>query len=520
MSVNTAPTELSRTAPHPAESTLQLRGVEKWYGGVHALRGADLVVPLNVGTVHGLLGENGSGKSTLLGVLSGQIRPNAGGLLIDGRPVTLSSPLAALQHGIAMVAQETYVLPDLTVAENIMLGRRSSRGLFGIHWSDVRRRAQEVLGRLNLDYDPDTLVGRMRPDQQQMVEIARVLASDSRLLILDEPTSSLTDDQAGALFATIRRLRTQGVATIFVSHRLDEVMGLVDHLTILRDGVTVCSNPIAEFTPDRIIADMVGPKAQREQRANATIMKRSDARNGVALSVRGLTVPGAVHSVDLEVAPGEIVGLAGLVGAGRSEMLSAIFGAEPLARGQVEVHGTPVSLGSTRSAIDAGLGYVPPDRKLQGLVLSMSVRANLTMVAGGGRRRLRPPNAAEERTVVDRAVDTMRLRAASSHMPVGMLSGGNQQKVALGKWLVEQPKCLLLDEPTRGVDAAAKEEIHGILRESTNSGLALLVSSSEYDELLTLCDRILVAFRGRIVASLNRDEADQATIARYAGGYS
>jgi len=516
----TAPTEQSSSAPRPTALTLELRGVQKWYGGVHALRGADLVVPLNVGTVHGLLGENGSGKSTLLGVLSGQIRPNAGGVLIDGRPIALSSPLAALRHGIAMVAQETYVLADLTVAENIMLGRRSSRGPVGIRWSDVRRRAGEVLARLNLDYDLDTLVGKMRPDQQQMVEIARVLASDSRLLILDEPTSSLTDDQASALFGTIRRLRTQGVATIFVSHRLDEVMGLVDHLTILRDGVTVCSNPIADFTPDRIITDMVGPRAQREQRANATLMERSDTRQGVALSVRGLSVPKVVHDVDLQVAPGEIVGLAGLVGAGRSEMLSAIFGADPLASGQVEVHGKPVALGSTRSAIDAGLGYVPPDRKLQGLVLSMSVRANLTMVAGGSRMRLRAPSAAAERAVVDRAVETMRLRAASPHMPVGMLSGGNQQKVALGKWLVEQPRCLLLDEPTRGVDAGAKEEIHRILRESTNSGLALLVSSSEYDELLTLCDRILVAFRGRIVASLDRDEADQATIARYAGGYS
>ena len=297
-------------------------------------------------------------------------------------------------------------------------------------------------------------------------------------------------------------------------------MGLVDHLTILRDGITVCSDPIAKFTPERIIADMVGPKAQREKRANAALMKRSDTQHGVALRVRRLTVPKAVHGVDLDVAPGEIVGLAGLVGAGRSEMLAAIFGAEPLAGGQVEVHGTPVALGSTRSAIDAGLGYVPPDRKLQGLVLSMSVRANLTMVVGGRRSRLRAPNAAIEREVVDRAVDTMRLRAASPNMPVGMLSGGNQQKVALGKWLVEQPKCLLLDEPTRGVDAAAKEEIHRILRESTDSGLALLVSSSEYDELLTLCDRVLVAFRGRIVASLDRDQADQAMIARYAGGYS
>ena len=500
---------------------LELRDIEKRFGGVHALRGANFSVALDTGVIHGLLGENGSGKSTLLGVLSGQLRPDAGSIEFDGQPVTFPSPVEALEHGIAMVAQETAVLPDLSVAENIMLGRRQSRTPFGISWGDVRRRAGEVLQRLNLDYDPDTEVGQLRPDQQQMVEIARVLATDARILILDEPTSSLTDDQAGALFTVIRRLRTQGVAIIFVSHRLDEVMGLVDELTILRDGVTVCSAPIAEFTPDRIIEEMVGKGLLEQRRSEASAVTRGGDRTGTpVLRVRDLRVPGRVHGVDIEVWPGEIVGLAGLVGAGRSEMLEAIFGAAAGGSGTVEMFGKVIDNTEPRAAIEAGLGYLPPDRKTQGLILSMTVRQNLTMVASLDRLRIAAPRAAAEKAAMDRAVATMHLRAASPNVEAGTLSGGNQQKVALGKWLAKQPRCLLLDEPTRGVDAAAKEEIHRILRESTATGRAMLVSSSEYDELLGLCDRILVAFRGRLVASLSGDQADQATIARYAGGYS
>jgi ABC-type sugar transport system ATPase subunit len=500
---------------------LELRDIDKRFGGVHALRGANFSVALNQGVIHGLLGENGSGKSTLLGVLSGQIRPNSGTIVMDGEPVTFASPVVALKHGIAMVAQETAILPDLSVAENIMLGRRQSRKAYGIAWGDVRGRAAEVLQRLNLDYDPACPVGKLRPDQQQMVEIARVLATDARILILDEPTSSLTDDQAGALFTVIRRLRDQGVATIFVSHRLDEVMGLVDELTILRDGVTVCSAPIAEFTPDRIIEEMVGKGLLAQRRSDASAVTREASRSGApVLRVRDLYVANRVHGVDIEVWPGEIVGLAGLVGAGRSEMLEAIFGAVPRTSGTIEMFGKVIDTTEPRASIAAGLGYLPPDRKISGLVLSMSVRQNLTMVSSLDRPRFSTPRLAAEKAAMDRAVTTMHLRAGSPNAEAGTLSGGNQQKVALGKWLAKQPKCLLLDEPTRGVDAAAKEEIHRILRESTASGLAMLVSSSEYDELLGLCDRILVAFRGRLVASLSRDEADQATIARFAGGYS
>lgn len=506
-------------AARESAPALELRAIEKRFGGVRALRGANFTIPADRGIVAGLLGENGSGKSTLLGVLSGQLRPDSGEILLGGQHMTFASPLAAMRHGIAMVAQETAVLPDLTVAENIMLGRRLSRTPAGINWRDVRRRAQSLLERLELDYDTDAIVGRLRPDQQQMVEIARVLATDARILILDEPTSSLTDGQASALFGVLRRLRDQGVATIFVSHRIEEVMGLVDELTILRDGRTVCSDPISQFTADRIVEEMVGRKLIPQTRLSA-LPDVSGGGANAALRVRELTVPGKVSDVDLEIAPGRIVGLAGLVGAGRSDILEAIFGLTTTTTGQIELFGKPVAAGSPRRSIDAGIGYLPPDRKLKGLVLSMTVRENLTMISTLTKSRFGPPRAAEERPIVDQAFSTMGLRAASPEVLAATLSGGNQQKVALGKWLAQPLKCLLLDEPTRGVDAAAKMEIHRILRQAARSGLAMLVSSSEYDELLELSDEILVVFRGRITARLSRDNADQATIARYAGGYS
>ena len=334
----------SRSGPDgpPTPYALQLLSIEKRFGGVRALRGADFSIPAGRGIISGLLGENGSGKSTLLGVLSGQLRPDAGQVLLDGRATTFSGPLAATRHGIAMVAQETAVLPDLGVAENIMLGRRSSRTFAGISWRDVRRRAIGLLDRLELDYDPDALVGSLRPDQQQMVEIARGLATDARILILDEPTSSLTDDQASALFTVLRRLRSQGVATIFVSHRIEEVMGLVDELTILRDGRTVCSAPIGDFTPDRIVEEMVGRKLLKQARLASAHERAVEPADRPALAVRDLTVPGRAFDVDLDVAPGEVVGLAGLVGAGRSDILEAIFGLAAPTSGSVELFGEPL----------------------------------------------------------------------------------------------------------------------------------------------------------------------------------
>ena len=433
---------------------LVAEGIHKRYGGVHALRGASLEV--HAGEVHALIGENGSGKSTLLRILSGQLQRDAGEIVFDG-------------SRIATVTQETTLAPDLSIAENVFLGHRMARRGALIDWRATRRRARDVLARLELDLDPATIVRRLRPDQQQLVEIARALSMDARVVVLDEPTSSLTDDEVEALFAVVRRLRDDGVAVIFVSHRLNEVLAIADRLTILR--------------------------------------------------VRGASLRRAFADVDLDVAPGEVVGLAGLVGAGRSELLEALFGLRRL-EGTVEYDGRPVAYRSPYDAIRDGIAFVPADRKQQGLVLTMSVRENLMMATTARRLRLRRPNASRELTAVRGLVRGLDIRVPSPDAPAATLSGGNQQKVVLGKWLAASPKLLMLDEPTRGVDVGAKAEIYRLLTDVAQRGIAVLISSSETPELRTLCDRIVVMFRGRVVASLAKEEATEARIAHFAGGHA
>jgi ABC-type sugar transport system ATPase subunit len=505
-----------------AGSPLSVHGLEKRYGGVHALRGAHMTVSA-AGVIHGLIGENGSGKSTLLGILSGEKRPDAGQVVVEGRPVTFVSPVDALAHGIAMVSQETALALDLSIAENIFLGHRMPRRPWGIDWRATRRAAAKVLERLALDYDPGRAVRTLRPDQQQMVEIARALSLDARVLILDEPTSSLSDDEVGALFSAVRALKADGVSTVFVSHRMKEMFALVDEFTVLRNGATVAEGPAADFDEDKLVAAMVGdhksltrPVARAAAPAGAVA-----AGNGArtAVSVRGLTVDGVLTDVDLDVRPGEVVGLAGLEGAGRSELLEAIFGLRTPAAGTIEIEGRPLRARGPRDAIGRGVGYLPPDRKVQGVVLKRTVAENLTMVVTSNLFRGRRPRAADAQATMDRVYDVMRIRAASPDAIVSTLSGGNQQKVALGKWIAADKRLLLLDEPTRGVDVGAKAEIHQLLRAAADRGLALLVSSSENDELLRLCDRILVMYRGAVVASLPADEATEPMLASYAGGH-
>jgi ABC-type sugar transport system ATPase subunit len=503
-------------SPVPA---LQLVNVSKNYGGVKALRGANFVVT-KWGTIHGLAGENGSGKSTLLGILSGQIRPDAGQMLLDGREVSFSSPASALAHGVAMVSQERALAEKLSVAENILLGRRMVRNAGGIDWAATRRKAVRVLDRLGLGYDPSMPVHRLRPDEQQMVEIARALSFDARVLILDEPTSSLTEDETERLFDTLRTLRSQGICTIFVSHRLAELFGLADELTVLRDGTTTAAGPVAEFDAEVLIDAMVGQKTELRTAPPAERGRQDHTHSQRALSVRGLTVSGAVESVDLDVYAGEIVGLAGLVGAGRSELLEAIFGARPRNGGSITVNGGTLSLNHPRTAVANGIGYLPADRKTAGLVIRRTIAENLTMVKTAFTNRLAAPNARADAETVAEAGRTMRMSQYASDRQVDTLSGGNQQKVALGKWIAYGPSVLLLDEPTRGVDIAAKADIQQLLYRSAGEGTAILISSSETPELLALCDRIHVMFRGAVVATLDAGAADEALIARYAGGHA
>jgi ABC-type sugar transport system ATPase subunit len=491
---------------------LSVVGVHKRFGGVHALRGATFA--LRAGEIHTLVGENGSGKSTLLNIVSGQVRPDAGQLLLDGARVELRDPPMALARGIVSVTQETTLALDLSIAENIFLGGRMSRGRFRIDWRTTRRRAHEILARLGLDLDPSTVVRRLRPDQQQMVEIARALSMQARILILDEPTSSLTDDEVAALFAVVRRLRDGGIAIVFVSHRLSEVFEIASRFTVLRDGITAGTGLLSDIDRDGLVSLMIG-RAHREsdyQHPGAI------ARKSPVLRVTQLRVPGFVEDVSLTLAEGEIVGIAGLVGAGRSELLEAIFGVHGHG-GLIEFRGEPTRFRHPREAIRRGVAFIPADRKGLGLVLTRSVRENVMMVANADRFRLAVPPRRAEMSIVAGAIQRLRIMTPSPLVDVSTLSGGNQQKVVIAKWLTHAPSLMMLDEPTRGVDVGAKAEIYGLLRDAASRGIAILLSSSETPELLTLADRILVMFRGRVVAELPQGVATEAAIAHYAAGH-
>jgi ABC-type sugar transport system ATPase subunit len=501
----------------PGPPLLQLRGVHKSFGPTRALKDANLSIPVP-GVVHALIGENGSGKSTLLGVLSGQTRHDTGIVQIEGHSVRFGSPVAALRHGIAMVSQEVAVAPDLSVAENVLLGRGLVRGRTGVSRSASRAKAHEVLERLDFDIDPDVRVRRLRPDQRQMVEIARALTADAKVLILDEPTSSLTDDEVQRLFATVRRLKAQGVAIIFVSHRMQELFEIADDITVLRDGTTVAQGGAGSFTPESLVEAMLG-QARPVDQATRSEPASVAAANPVALRVRALTVTGLVEDFDITLRRGEIVGLAGLVGAGRSEVLEAIFGARALDAGTLAVDGTPYVPRGPRRAIQRGLALVPADRKTDGLVLAMTGVTNMTMVETHDAPRLMPPARRRGAAAVARLCTALRIAPGAVDVPTARLSGGNQQKVAVAKWLVRRPKVLLLDEPTRGVDVMAKADIHQELRATAAAGSALLVSSSEISELLTLCDRVLVMFRGRVVADVAAADTHESEILKLAGGH-
>ena len=495
-----------------SEATLRALGVHKSYGGVRALRGVDF--ELHAGEIHGLVGENGSGKSTLLKILAGQLEPDGGRLVLDGVDVRFADAARAMAAGIATVTQETTLVSELSVAENIFLGPRKPRRRWGIDWRRTRAEALEILGRLNLDIDPGQPVGQLRPDQQQMVEIARALSIVARVVILDEPTSSLPDDQVASLFESARALRAHGVAVVFVSHRINEIFELVDRVTVLRDGLVVGGGPIEEYDRARLIHLMIGRELEE---LDLTPTPRHSAKT--VLRVSGFTIPNRVQDVDLTVEPGEIVGLTGLVGSGRSSLLDGLFGLVPSATGTVEIDGEVARLRDPLSAIRAGLGYVPADRKTRGLVLDMSVQANLLMAQTCRVSRLRRPRRGAEELAVAEAVQRFHILSDSAGTPVVRLSGGNQQKVVLAKWLATEPKMLLLDEPTRGVDVGAKAEIYRTLDAIKDSGVGILISSSETPELRLLCDRILVMFRGRITASLSREDATEARIMHYGMGH-
>jgi len=512
-SAPTKPAASAAAGAYPSpQPFLHAEGIHKHFGGVWALRGAELAIER--GEVHSLVGANGSGKSTLLNILSGQIPPDAGTITLDGRPVRLRDPAHALAAGIAVVTQETTLVAGMSVAENILLGPRKVRRWYGIDWRATRRRAEEILEPLEVDFSADRMVSDLRADQQQMVEIARAISMNASLLLLDEPTSALDDSQVDSLFQLIRRLKGRGLTTVFVSHRMNELFEIADRITVLRDGSTVESGPIQDYDGDRIIQAMVGRAAE------APPVLAPSSRSGVAaLNVSGVSVEGRVHDASLTVYPGEVVGLAGLTGSGRTELLDAIFGLRPRVSGSIEVGGAPLRSQRVSEAIAKGLAYVPGDRKTLGLVPNMTLAENLHMARTSASHRLRVVPRGRERSQARDAVREFGIVAASIDAPCTTLSGGNQQKVVLAKWMSTSPRVLLMDEPTRGVDIGAKREIYRLLGEARASGVGILVSSSETEELILLCDRILVMFRGVIVASLDRPHATEAALTRYAMGH-
>ena len=484
-----------------------LHGVVKRFGPVQALRGASLEV--RRGEIHGLAGENGSGKSTLMRILVGDVTPDAGELTIDGGR-TRWGAATAREAGIGLVHQEPHLAPDLTVAENVFMGRLPRR-LGCVRRRELAARIAAVSGKTGMRIDPRRLVRGLTPDQRSIVEIAKVVAAEPRLIALDEPTASLTGDEVQRLFVLLTRMRDEGCSVILITHRLKELFAICDRTTVLRDGKTRGTLEVAATNEDELIRLMVGRELAETNRAP----QRPGAS---ALEVRSLTRGSTLRAVSLDVRAGEIVGLAGLVGAGRSALIRTLFGLRPGYEGEIRVAGTAVSIRSPRDAIGVGMGVIPEDRRGWGLCLDMSIAENIALSAYGHRRLVAPVSRAALRRQADQLVRDLSIRTRSVDTPVRSLSGGNQQKVVLARWLTHDLGVLILDEPTRGIDVGSKAEIYRILDALAARGLAILVSSSELPELLTLCDRIYAMYYGALVAQFGRDDATEESIARAISG--
>ena len=484
---------------------LDISGLSKSYGGVPAL--ADVSLRLSAGEIHALMGENGAGKSTFIKCLSGAVRPDAGSVTLDGAAIAPGNIGASEAAGIVALHQESSAFPHLDAMDNIFVGRELRRfgGLLNRSW--MRRDAQGLLDRLGEKINLRKPLEELSLAQRQMVGIARALSHRSRLLILDEPTASLSTRETEILFRIIRQLQSEGIAILYVSHRMEEVFALASNVTVLRDGRLIATRPIAELRREELVSLMVGRELREEARQS-----EAQIPGEMRLEVSGLSQIGRFEDISFTLRAGEIVGLAGLVGAGRSEVAAAVFGIERAEAGTVKVGGVPLPPGSVGAAIRRGMALVPEDRQRQGLVLPLSVADNLilTKVAALGKGGFR--SAKREQGMATEIIQKLNIKTASPRNAVRTLSGGNQQKVSLGKWLAASPQILLLDEPTRGVDVGAKAEIYRYLRQLAKDGMATLVISSDLPELLLLCDRILVMREGRIAGELSRNEATEENI--------
>jgi len=484
---------------------LRIETVSKSFPGVKALR--DVGFTVETGSVHAVVGENGAGKSTLMRIIAGVNRPDEGRLFLNDRELHLHNTHDAQRNGIGIVHQELNLAPNLSVVENICLGIEPGIGGVFVDRTAARERAAAVSRRMGVTIPLDTKVGDLSIAQQQLIEICKALVHAPRLLILDEPTSSLSETETTVLFKVVADLKADGVTMLYISHRMREVFSICDAVTVLRDGRHVRTMPLAGATPDEVVRLMVGRDLGAVARTAAA---RMDGET--VLSVRGLTREPWYRDISFDLCRGEIVGLAGLMGAGRSETALGIFGAPPIDAGEIRVEGRPVKIGKPKEALKLGIGLVPEDRKRQGLFLGLSVGANLSLSAPFRFARRGLIDFAAERTLIDRYVRRLAVKTPSTAQAVGLLSGGNQQKVVLAKWLATDPKILIVDEPTRGVDVGAKAEIYTLMRELADEGLAILMISSDLPEILTVSDRVLVMRDGRLTGELSRDEADEEKI--------
>lgn len=500
----------------PNTPLLSVSGLRKSFGGIHALSGVSFA--LTKGEVHALVGENGAGKSTLIKVLSGVHAFDAGEIEIDGQSYRPASPHAAKLAGIQVVHQEFNLLNDLSVAENISIEAMPKTRLGLLDRREMNARARTALDAIGLsDVDVTARVRSLGIAHRQLIEIARALQSESRILILDEPTATLTARETERLFEIVAGIKAKGVTVVFVSHHLEEVFGICDRVTVFRNGETITTQKISEVSPEQVVSYMVG----RDLEAGGEIAAGPDASAELALSVRGLKTKaaGALSAgISFELRRGEILGIAGLVGAGRTEVLRAIFGADPMLAGQIEIGGKPLAITAPRDAIAAGIGFVTEDRKDEGLILGMSIAQNTSLadIKSVSKRGLL--HFAKERALAEAGGKRLRLKFGRITDPASSLSGGNQQKVVLAKWLARNPTLLMLDEPTRGVDVGAKAEIYTILRDLAAQGVSMIVVSSELPELITLTDRLIVMSGHKIQGALDRADYSQERILQLAYG--
>ena len=486
---------------------LELRNISKSFPGVKALD--DVSFSLKEGSVHVLCGENGAGKSTLMKIIDGVYHADEGDMYMNGEKVVITNPLEAKQHGIAMIFQELSYVPDLTLEENLVMGDWPKAGI-GIDWKKIRQQTTDLIRQEGLHYEPDVKLRSLSVSDIQMIEVLKAVSHEAKIIIMDEPTSALTGKEVENLFRKIADLKARGVGIIYISHKMDEIFRIADEITVFRDGKSIITKDAADFTIDELIENMVGRKIENQY------PKQDIPVGETILEVSGLTQPGVFENISFHVNAGEIVGFSGLMGAGRTEVMRAVFGLDPYAQGTIRVKGRDVTIRNTRESIKNGIAMLTEDRRRTGIIPILSVKFNTTIaslkkIIYGG--RLHP---AEETKLVKDACESMNVKTPTYDTTIANLSGGNQQKVIFAKWLLKDPDVLIADEPTRGIDVGAKYEIYELMNKFASGGKAIVMISSELPELIGMCDRIYVISSGRITGELKRGEFSQEAIMQLA----